>query len=46
VAVVVSNGVFCSEVLINALTGKVGTGTNLPGYPTNQDSAHRCQPAR
>ena len=24
-------------VLINAVTGEVGTGTEMSGYPTNQD---------
>ena len=28
-----------SQVLINAETGEVGTGTNLSGNPTNQDFA-------
>jgi hypothetical protein len=33
--------VFCghSEVLIIAPSGRVGTGTNYSGYPTNQDLA-------
>jgi len=27
------------QVLINAVTGKVGTRINMSGYPTNQDLA-------
>jgi hypothetical protein len=30
-------GAKSSQVLINAVTGEVGLGTNMSGYPTDQD---------
>jgi len=34
-------GRFFAQLLINALTGKVGTGTNMSGYPTNRELSTR-----
>jgi hypothetical protein len=32
------------SLLINAVTGKVGTGTNMSGYPTNRPLTARGDP--